>query len=366
MNRKHFINNMAGIASASLFTTSAFSNSVLTESEDEFGHSSILQSAPKITRGVSFYSYRFAFQARQMTLEEMIEEATDIGAGIEILPEWVIRDFPNVPESWVDYWWSLMEKYNATPVTYDFTSINYLRPGHLRTDEELVAELKAEIKLANRLGIKHMRATNVLNVLEECVPYAEENDVWMGIELHTPYDFESDRHKEVLESVMKMDSEHYGMLPDFKIFQSRPMPIQRNQQVQKGTVTNDIALYIEQAWSEKMEQKEVEEKVKSMKPKPGDLQYITQIYGIIPNNPRLLIPYMSKIKHAHAKFYDMTPDFQELSQPSEDIINAFKEGGFKGCLSSEFEGQGFYNDVLQLDECEQVRRHHVMLKRLIG
>ena len=42
------------------------------------------------------------------------------------------------------------------------------------------------------------------------------------------------------------------------------------------------------------------------------------------------------------------------------------EGGYSGYINSEYEGQRWIQDVFEDDSVEQVRRHHVMLKRLLG
>ena len=42
------------------------------------------------------------------------------------------------------------------------------------------------------------------------------------------------------------------------------------------------------------------------------------------------------------------------------------EGGYDGYINSEYEGQRWIQDAFEVDSTEQLRRHHVMLKRLLG
>jgi hypothetical protein len=43
-----------------------------------------------------------------------------------------------------------------------------------------------------------------------------------------------------------------------------------------------------------------------------------------------------------------------------------REAGYSGYINSEYEGQRLTQDAFETDSCEQVRRHHVMLRRLLG
>lgn len=234
---------------------------------------------------------------------------------------------------------------------------------------EDVNELKEEIILAKKLGFKFMRVliqNTDINVFEQCIPYAEENDIWLGVELHSPFSINGSQMNKFLELIEKTHTDHFGFIPDTGIFQAHPNIVQRDRRIRDGVLTKDIALYIEQAWLEKLPQHKVEEKVQKMKPKPADVTYFSTVYNIKPNDPRALIPHMSKIKHVHAKFYGMTEDCQEPTQDSENIISALKNGGFTGYICSEYEGQRHVMDVSEPIGREQVRRHHVMLRRLIG
>jgi hypothetical protein len=42
------------------------------------------------------------------------------------------------------------------------------------------------------------------------------------------------------------------------------------------------------------------------------------------------------------------------------------EGGIDASIVSEYEGQRHTQDAFETDSCEQVRRQHVMLRRLLG
>jgi hypothetical protein len=83
-------------------------------------------------------------------------------------------------------------------------------------------------------------------------------------------------------------------------------------------------------------------------------------------DPRRMLDFMPWIFHFHAKFNEMLEDYTEYSIPYEEIIPVLIEGGYDGYLSSEYEGQYHIQDAYEVDSVEQVRRHQVMLKRLLG
>ncbi len=68
----------------------------------------------------------------------------------------------------------------------------------------------------------------------------------------------------------------------------------------------------------------------------------------------------------HGKFYEMTEDMVEPNIPYDLIIPAFIEAGISGYINSEYEGQRLTQDAYETDSCEQIRRHHLMLARLLG
>ena len=48
------------------------------------------------------------------------------------------------------------------------------------------------------------------------------------------------------------------------------------------------------------------------------------------------------------------------------ILTALKEGGYKGYINSEFEGNRRMNDSGWCNEIEYVRKQHVLMRRILG
>lgn len=361
MKRKHFLETLAG-ATVSVVGANAYA---------ALATSSIGAAAPKpkhnIKRGVSLYSYQEEFYTRTMTLEDCVAEASDIGAyGIEMLAEMMVPNFPSPTERWVAQWHELMEKYNTKPICYTQFQDTYINKDRGLTIDEGVEMMLRDLKLAKRLGFKVIRLLigTPIEVIEKSIPYAEEHDLWIGSELHAPVPLEGPLVKRWLEVAAR--TEHYGLIPDFGIFANRPGRVQRNRQIRDGVLTEAVAKYIEKAWEDGTPREKTEAEVARMGGSEGDVRYVNSVYGTKMEDPKLLLPIMSKCRHIHGKFYEMTEDYHEYSIPYEEVIPVFIKGGYDGYICSEYEGQRHIQDAFETDSCEQVRRQHVMLRRSLG
>ena len=48
------------------------------------------------------------------------------------------------------------------------------------------------------------------------------------------------------------------------------------------------------------------------------------------------------------------------------VIPVLQKGGYEGAIATEYEGQRMVQDVYPFSSVEMVRRHQVMLRRLLG
>jgi sugar phosphate isomerase/epimerase len=322
-----------------------------------------------LRRGVSLYSYQEEFYTRAMTLEDCLSEASSIGASaIEMLPEEMVPDFPNPSDKWVDQWRAWMVKYNLTADTYCQFQDTVLTRGRDLPLDEGVAMLERDLRLARRMGFKNMRLLigTPLDVVERAIPLAEKYDVWMGCEVHAPATVDCRLVQRWVAIIEKHKTTNFGLVPDFGIFQKRPPRVQRDRQIRDGQLTEKVAKYIEQARDDGKSQEAVAAEVARMGPKPGDTRYVGVVYGTKMQDPKALIPLKPYIRHFHAKFYEMTEEYREYSIPYEEVIPVLVEAGFDASIVSEYEGQRHTQDVVETDSCEQVRRQHVLLRRLLG
>ncbi len=321
-----------------------------------------------IKRGVSLYSFQEEFFLRKLTLEQCIAKAAEIGAnGIEIIGEQMVPGFPKLTDAFVDQWFGWMDKYSTTPVCHDmFLDTKRFKHRVLTPEEELESVIR-DLKFANKLGCKVMRIIVAASpeVMEKSLPYAEEYGVKMGIEIHSPWHMDQPwilRHLEVME---RTGTNHYGLIPDMGIFTSRYPRVQRDRFV-RGGVRENIADYICEAYENRTFVEYIIGNVREMGGAPIEIGMAESLRHQIWSNPKRLLEHMPRIFHIHAKFYEMLDDYTEYSIPYDQIIAVLQEGGYNGYLSSEYEGNRHIQDAFEVDSVEQVRRQHVMFKRLLG
>lgn len=287
----------------------------------------------KPKRGVSLYSYHGEY-GTSMDLEDMFMEMEDMGAyGLEILGNSHIEGYPNISDEWYENWNQLVEKYHIVPVEYGHWVDSRLYPGRELTTEESVTMLKRDFKIANRLGFKVLRTKlgviddtltpvkNWRDFIGAALEIAEEYDVRMCPEIHSPTVLKSKMIDDYVEFIEKTGTKHFGLNIDFSIFQ---------------TGSNDLIGF-----------------------GPEDFVGPPAEHSAV-DELEALLPY---VFCCHAKFMRMDENFNEVVIPYQEIVNLLVKNNWGGYLLSEYEGA---KSSVPGHTSKQIRRQHVMLKRLLG
>ncbi|MBT2721141.1 sugar phosphate isomerase/epimerase [Bacillus sp. ISL-46] len=287
----------------------------------------------KPKRGVSLYSYAGEYGVT-MSLEDMFAEMHNMGArGLEILANSHIEGYPNPSQEWLENWDRLIEKYDIFPVEYGHWIDSRLYQGRHLTSEESYEMLVRDFKLANRLGFTVLRTKlgvidddltpveNWREFIKMALPMAEKYNVRMCPEIHAPTLLKSKMVDDYVEFIEQTGTKHFGLNIDFGVFTTQSLPASE--------------------WGEN----------EFIMPESEH----SLVDDIIP-----LLPY---VYCCHAKFVRMSDDFQEMTIPYEKIINTLIEHNWDGYMVSEYEGPK--KDVTGY-AVEQVRKHHVMMKRILG
>jgi hypothetical protein len=135
--------------------------------------------------------------------------------------------------------------------------------------------------------------------------------------------------------------------------------------IRAGLVKAEIAKYIDQARADGVPRDKAVAEVTRMGGNAYAQNYLTRRYGTA-QDPKLLLPIKQYVHHMHGKIYEMTEDYHETALPYEEVVPFLMQNGFEFCMTTEYEGQRFIMDAEQEDEVEQVRRHQVLMKRLLG
>lgn len=370
MNRKHFISTVAGATASGVIGATALGNTV---SSSEINSAGLQTPAHKVKRGVSLYSYQEALCIKGFTLENCFEELSDMGAfGFEFMIRDMPREsgYPNVSSAWIDKWWGWMEKYGTIPVCYCAFPDGYVQL-QLNTDDEAVAYHTKTFQLARQLGFTKIRfSEDRRSVVERLIPVCEKLGLWMGREFHSPVMLNTDQSLKVQLPIAQKYPHAYGFVPDMGIFQKWPRPLNRELLIREGTLTREIALYIESEYKKATPKDQVVAQVKKMKPKEGDTAYIERVYGSANsyNNPKDIIPWIPYCKHIHGKCHEMTKgnEFNDATHNYAEVVPILMANGFDGYIVTEFEGQRLDVGTDEVDEFDEVRRWQVMMKKLIG
>lgn len=321
----------------------------------------------KIRRGVATYSYQEEVFVHQMTVEDCLREMSDIGANhFELIAEMLVPDFPNPSPQWVDQWHGWIEKYDLHPACYTQFIDSLRTKTHNLTVEEGVQTMLRDIRLAKSLGIPRIRALigTPVDILEATVPHLEKEDIWLGVELHFPVKI----HGRLVERLLKIaqKTDHFGFVPDVGIFQNKPNPFMRDRMIRDGAISSDAAHYVETSWENKVPKDKVLAELSSMSAGPGAAGFANVVYMIRPEDARDLLPFMSKCRHIHGKTWGLTEDCVDPAIDLTQVIPILVKGGYDGAIATEYEGQRLVQDIYPFSAVEMVRRHQVMLRRLLG
>jgi len=323
-----------------------------------------------IKRGVSFYSYQEAYYNRKYDLEGLVKATAQVvkAEGVEILAEETpVGSFPDPLDADVERWFRWMEKYGTKPVCMD-SFIDYMMfKGRFCTLKEQVQMMERDLKLASRLGFSIIRVLCPVRkeVVEASIPAAERYGVKMGLEVHWPMMLDAPWVQDYIEMFDRSGSKCVGIIPDFGIFQRRPPRKMLRNAVEAGASEAAINR-LSKSFDEGLPGGEVVKAMEKEGAGPAEMQVAAAYSRCRYNDPAKLRDIAKYILSFHGKFYDMDEDCVETSIDYEGPIKVLKKIGFDGYINSEFEGQRLYTGAEDVDEVEQVRRHHVMLKALIG
>lgn len=287
--------------------------------------------------GVSLYSYMTDF-GTVLDLETSLASIADIGAtGVEILGEGHIAGYPTPTTAWIDQWFGLLEKYSLEPTNYGSWIDSRLHSSgpHARdlTAIEGAEILQRDLRLAKTLGFRFVRP-KIGVVSSDLVPHpvwteaverslqlAAELDVIICPEIHSPTPIKHEVVDDYIDLIERTGTKHFGLLLDTGIFQDRPIPL-----------------------------------------RPGELPgHRPAFLDGIAVDPADIADIAKYVVFIQAKFHDIDENLEDQQIPWAPVLQALKDSGYAGYLSSEYEG-----DRIPWRSIEQVRRQHSLIRRVVG
>jgi sugar phosphate isomerase/epimerase len=191
-----------------------------------------------------------------------------------------------------------------------------------------------------------------------------------------------------MEMILRTGTRHFGFIPDFGIF-CRNIPDVVTEQAKRKGASEECVKIVNNAFDERarkgfvkikydtdlgkanreyMEANGLPALVKAIEKAGGgkaDMAYAMSSFQYTWNDPQDIVDNIKYIYHTHAKCYNITENYVETSVAIPDVVNAYKKAGYRGYLSTEYEGQRSIDDVQEVDSVEQVCRHQEALRRAI-
>jgi sugar phosphate isomerase/epimerase len=323
-----------------------------------------------IRRSVSFYSYQQTYYTGRKDLRQLLEITSRVvgSPGVELIPEQMpVGEYPVPDDAAVDQWKGWLDEYQLTPTCMDSFIDTMLYKDRYLTLKEQVGQMVRDLTLAKRLGFSVIRVLCPIRkeVVEASLDAAAKLDVKMGLEIHAPMTLRSRWTTEYMEMVWKSGSKHAGLIVDFGIFQLRP-PKKALENALRAGAKPEV---LDRICALQESHRPVAEMMGEIaRLGGGDVErgVAMGLARSIYSEPDWMRDYAGYLFHCHGKFMEMDENCRETGIDYETPFRVLKEIGFDGWVSSEYEGQRLYTGAEEPDEIEQVRRHHVMMRQLIG
>ncbi|XME03973.1 sugar phosphate isomerase/epimerase family protein [Lachnospiraceae bacterium C1.1] len=347
----------------------------------------------EIKRSVSLYSYQDEYYDGKLDLEGALRETAATGAtGVELLAEQMIKRFPKPieTEKFREKWSGWLKKYNLEPSCYDAFLENRIFDNRTLSLGEQINMMKRDIRLASLLGFPNLRTlvSTPMDVIEGSLEYAEEMGVKIGLEVHAPFSLNSGWADGYMEMINRTGTKFFGFIPDMGIFCRNIPDVVRDKARRKGAKEECIKI-VDDAYAQRIAKgfvkikydlnlgkanmeyrmangmQEMMDAVKNAGGGPADMEYAGSSFTYSWSEPQDIIDNIDYIFHTHAKFYNMHEDYTETAVAIPEVVDAFKKAGYKGFLSSEYEGGEHLRADMEVDSIGQVRRHQEALRRAI-
>ena len=366
-----------------------------------------------IKLGVSLYSYQDNYYFHRHDLEGCIAAAAGAGAeGIEVFSDSMIPEWPYVSDAWIDKWNGWMQRYDMVPVTLDHFSDRQMWHDKELTDDEMFERGVMYLKLAKRLGCSAIRvlheehtSEHPLNcrltdygIIERLLPIAAELGIMMALEVHTQDGVGADYQQKYIELAEKTNMPFVGLQADFSTFSYCMSTADITNAVATSGAEREILMAAREEQRKayfggyEMDKEAVAAEIEKMNPNDATRIALMRVLPNIKMPENYVSPWgrmggggfgrrakpsfkklyedlqtwAPKLVYVHGKFYDIDENGQVDDMDYPAIFKALVDGGYKGYIASEFEGNRRLNPAGWCDEIEYVRKHQKLMRSLLG
>ena len=327
-----------------------------------------------IKLGITLYSLTSEFAAGLYTPETLVKAVADegFGPGIEFNIAQLLRTYPDVDDDFVRFWRDAMDRYGLEPSAVGTNLDMGRRKERDMTPDEEFEFLARQLSTANKLGFRTVVIRSWgKDLLSRLLPLAEQYDQRLAYEIHAPAGPNDDKTLAVREVYEKLDPDRarLGFTADFSATMHGLSPTLLRTLRQMGMPEAYIPV-MEEIWRKPapmhVRNQEFEDFLTGEKFDFALLGPFTRLafnmHGLVP--PEEWLDIMPRIFHVHTKFYAIDENGDEPAMDIPRIVRQFVLGGYRGYLSSEWEGHAFA-DLGEDDPIDLVRQQHALIRRSI-
>ncbi|GAA2026296.1 xylose isomerase [Agromyces tropicus] len=325
-----------------------------------------------IRLGTTLYSMTSEFAAGQYTPETLIAAVAEagIGPGVEFNIAQLLRTYPDVDADFVRLWFESLERYGLEASAVG-TNLDMGR----RTDRDMTPDEEHEffarqLKTANSLGFTTVVIRSAgKELLRSLLPLAEQYDQRLAYEIHAPEGPNSPKVLQIRELYEELGSDRLGFTADFSSTMHSLSPRLLGTLRQMGMPEQYFPV-MDEIWrkplpmhvrNQEFEDFLTAEGVDFLRFGPFT-RLAFNMHGLVP--PEEWLDIMPQTFHVHAKFYDIDAHGDEPAMDIPRIVRQFVLGGYRGYLSSEWEGHAF-SDLGEAEPIDLVQKQHVLMRRAI-
>ncbi|MFC0681551.1 DUF6379 domain-containing protein [Lysobacter korlensis] len=320
--------------------------------------------------GLTLYSATAELAAGQYDLDSLLARVAElgIGPGIEIVASQTLRTYPEVSPEFVRNWRGTFDKYGFEASSFGANLDMGRRRDRDMTLEEEFDFTELLLRGAKALDFPLVRIQSAKpELLRRILPVAEKLDLKLGYEIHAPMGPNSPEIQKVRDLYAEIDSPLLGFVADFSSTMHSMSPTliraMRKMGLDDEAVEQMQSLWVTDAPMHERSGAFIEY-LNGRGIDPATLGPLARLafnmHGHI--DPHEWSDIMPQILHVHAKFYDIDEDGREPAIDYETIVSEFVKGGFRGYMSSEWEGHAFA-DLGEVDPLVLVQKQHALIRR---
>jgi sugar phosphate isomerase/epimerase len=325
-----------------------------------------------INLGITLYSLTSEWAAGRYTFESLLHEVANqgLGPGVEFNGAQMLRTYPHVDDEFVRMWRTTVDRLGLEPSAFGTNLDMGRRKDRDMTPDEEHDFLAVQLATAQKLGFKRVVIRSAgRELLRRLLPLAERYDQKLGYEIHAPSGPNAPNVVAIRETYAELGSDRLGFTADFSSTMHSLSPTLFRTLRQMGLPEEHFAV-MQQTWRKPVpmheRNQEFEDYLRGNDFDPARLGPFTRLafnmHGLVP--PEEWLDIMPQIFHVHAKFYDIDENGDEPAMDIPRIVRQFVEGGYRGYLSSEWEGHAFA-DLGEADPIDLVKKQHALMRRAI-